>query len=222
MAKVNGRRKGCRDVFNAFLVKNATLIGYLNIPAIPYGIYRPLKLVPFSKISRVTEYDAWVHFYEDDASFERFWNHPEKYLDRLRKFEGVICPDFSLYRDMSLIYQLWNIYRSRAMGSWLHENGIPVIVNVRYADSRTYTACCTGIPLHSTIAIGSHGCLKCKKDRQEFIEGLDYVVNVLQPENIIIYGAAPDKIFKKYKDKGITVLQFDSEYAKSRKKEIVP
>lgn len=217
MSKNNSTRSGCKDVFHAFLVKNANFAGYLDIPKIENGNYIPRKLIPFSKALHSTEYDSWIHFYEDDAVFERIWNNPEKYLETLKKFEGVICPDFSLYRDMPLVMQFWNIYRSHAIGSWLQENGIAVIVNIRYSDARTYTACCTGAPTNSTIAIGSHGCIKCKEDRQEFIVGLEYIVKVLSPKAIVIYGTAPDYIFDKYKASGIQILQFESEFSKSRK-----
>lgn len=77
---------------------------------------------------------------EDDFLFERIWRNPRKYLEVLQRYEGVILPDFSLYRDMPLVMQLWNIYRSRAIGHWLQMNGVTVIPNIRYGDRRTYRA----------------------------------------------------------------------------------
>ena len=115
MSRINSARSGCKDVFRSFLVKNASYEGHLEIPRIEYGLYRPKKLIPFSKCISSSDYRCWVHFYEDDASFERIWNNPQKYLTVLKKYSGVICPDFSLYRDMPLVMQFWNIYRSRAI-----------------------------------------------------------------------------------------------------------
>lgn len=43
------------------------------------------------------------------------------------------------------------------------------------------------------------------------------MVQQLQPQTIIVYGAAPDFIFGKYKEMGIRIIQFDSEYAVSHK-----
>ena len=34
---------------------------------------------------------------------------------------------------------------------------------------------------------------------------------------IVVYGAAPEKYFKKYEDAGIRIEQFDSNYATSHK-----
>ena len=104
MSKENNTRSGCKDVFRAFLVKNATYEGYLEIPCIKKTEEIPNRLIPFSKAVGSHDYDAWVHFYEDDVSFERLWNQPSKYLPILKKFKGVITPDFSVYRDMPLEY----------------------------------------------------------------------------------------------------------------------
>ena len=108
MSRINSQRKGCKDVFKSYLVANATYDGFLEIPTIEYGIYRPKKLISFSKAISSHDYDCWVHFYEDDAAFERIWNNPTKYLPILKRFAGVISADFSLYRDMPLVMQYWN------------------------------------------------------------------------------------------------------------------
>ncbi len=89
---------------------------------------------------------------------------------------------------------------------------MPVITNVRWSDERIYELCCTGVPEDSTIAVGSHGCIKLLQEREFFTKGLDYAVNRLQPKTILVYGTAPDAIFSKYKESGVTVLQFDSDY----------
>lgn len=211
MPKINSTRSGCKDVFHAFLVKNAHYEGELEIPCIEREDRLPKKLIPFSKAIRGKDYDTWVHFYEDDVSFERLWNQPNKYLAIIKKYAGVISPDFSMYRDMPLVMQQWNIYRNRAIAHWLQENGVPVITNVRWSDERTFDLCCTGVPVNSTIAIGSHGCVRLLQEREYFVQGLDYVVSRLKPKTIIVYGTAPDSIFSKYKEMDITILQFDSE-----------
>lgn len=220
MSKENSTRTGCKDVFHAFLVKNARYEGYLEIPCIEAEEELPSRIVPFSKTIGSKNYDAWVHFYEDDVSFERLWNQPNKYLPILKKFKGVITPDFSVYRDMPLVMQQWNIYRSRAIGHWLQESWIPVIANVRWGDERTYNLCCAGVPKHSTISVGSHGCMKLLQEREYFREGLAHVVENLFPKTIVVYGAAPNDIFGKYKDAGINILQFDSDYMIAHRKAV--
>lgn len=217
MSTENYLRTGCKDVFNAFLVNDAVYDGELEIPVILGGDYRPNKLIPFSKAISSNDYECWIHFYEDDVSFERVWRNPNRYIPIIRKFAGVISPDFSLYRDMPLVMQFWNIYRNHAIAHAFQRIGCNVIANIRFGDSRTFEECCLGIPHHSTIAVGSHGCLKNKVDRKFFVDGLAYVVNKVRPERIIVYGTAPVDIFSEYKNQGIDVLQFDSSFATSRR-----
>ena len=150
-------------------------------------------------------------------SFERLWNQPNKYLPILQKYAGVISPDFSVYRDMPLVMQQWNTYRSRALAVWFQNNGIEVIPNVRFNDERTYDFCFDGIEKSKTIAVGTHGCIKNKIDKDYFKKGLAELVKRLSPKTIIVYGATPDEIFRTYKDAGIEIISFESEFSKSRK-----
>lgn len=220
MSEVNKNRNGCKDVYRAFLVQNAMYEGIWEIPCIKAEQSIPDKLIPFSKAMRTNDPNAWIHFYEDDVLFERVWNAPQRYLPILARYKGIITPDFSLYRDMPLVMQYWNIYRSHAIGSWLQENGIPVIANVRFADERTYEICCTGVPKNSTIAIGSHGCVKLKQEREYFQRGLEFVVNKIQPRTIVVYGSAQDLIFEPYKNAGIEIRHFDSNTYKAHRKAV--
>ena len=163
------------------------------------------------------EFDCWVHFYEHDRYFERLWHNPKRYLSKLKKFKGVISPDFSLYRNMPLVMQEWNTYRGRALAFWFEKNGIEVIPNVRFNDERTYRFCFDGIEKGKTVAVGTHGCIKHKNDKLYFEKGLWELTKRLSPKRIIVYGATPDTIFKKYQDTGIEIISFESEFAKTRR-----
>ena len=220
MSVINSTRKGCKDVFRAFLVKNAAYSGTFEIPSLPTTMEIPNKLKPFSKCISNDDYDSWVHFYEDDACFERIWNTPNKYLPILQKFNGVITPDFSLYRDMPLAMQIWNTYRGKAIGNWLVESGVKVIPNVRWGDTRSFDFCCNGVGREGTIAIGSHGCIKLLTDRSFFEEGLRHVVRKLHPKTIVVYGAAPNKIFAPFINMGINIVQFDSAFKCSHRRAV--
>jgi hypothetical protein len=173
-------------------------------------------MIAFSKALKSKDYNQWIHFYEDDSAFERIWNNPRRYLSILRRYRGVISPDFSLYRDMPLVMQQWHTYRNRAIAFWLQENDIPIICNVRWADERSYSFCCAGVPKGGIIAVGSHGCIKIREDRYYFVSGLDYVIKELSPKVIIVYGSAPKEIFDKYRKNGIEILQFNSSFFLSR------
>lgn len=215
MSKLKSDMKGCKDVFNAFLVALATYAGAFEFPVIQFTDCIPNQLISFSKAISCKDYDQWIHFFEFDYLFERVWRNPRRYLPILSRFNGVILPDFSVYRDMPLVMQLWNIYRSRAVGCWLQANSVSVIANVRWGDYRTYRVCCDGVPRGCTIAVGTLGTIQCAEDRRLFEEGLAVVVELLSPKVIVVYGAAPEVVFGKYRGMGIEIIQFESETSRA-------
>lgn len=194
-AILSAPQKRKRDVFKAFLVKNATYEGDYEIPCIRTSDLIPEKVISFSKTKKGDQFDAFVHFYKDDEKIECFWNNPQKYLPTLKKFKGVISPDYSLYYDMPLCMQVWNTYRGRALAYWLQENGVEIIPNIRWGDERTFETACLGVESGKTIAVGTHGCIKTVAGKKMFIAGFDYVINRLKPKTVIVYGRMPDKIF---------------------------
>ena len=207
------------DVFHSFLVEKADYDGYFELPKIRTSSQLPDRVITFSKAMARTwnDFDCWVMFYEHDVNFERLWHNPKQYLAKLKKFKGIISPDFSLYRNMPLCMQMWNTYRGRAIAVWLQNNGVEIIPNVRFNDERTYEFCFDGIEKFKTVAVGTHGCIKNRIDKDYFKDGLAEVVRRLSPRTIIVYGAAPDDIFKKYRDASINIMPFESEFSKSRR-----
>lgn len=216
MSKLNSKRSGCVDVFHAFLVADASYEGTPEMPVMTAVNEVPVRVIPFSKAMQSQDYGQWVHFYEDDVKFERFWNQPEKYLDRLSKFEGLISPDFSLWVDMPEPQQIWNTYRDRAMGHWLQSHGLKVIPNVRFSDERSYCYCFNGVPRHATICVGSHGLMKAKRDREMFKRGLIETLDRLAPTCLLVYGTAPKDVFSPEIMGEVPLIVYPSEFALSR------
>ena len=211
---------GKTDVFKSFLVKNATYAGEQEIPKIRTSNLIPEKVVSFSKAISSKDYNQWISFYEYDYKFECLWRTPHKYLPIIKRFQGIISPDYSLYYDMPLCMQVWNTYRGRALAHWLQENGVEVIPNVRWGDERTFETACLGVESGKTIAVGTHGCIKTVEGRKMFIAGFDYVINRLKPKTVLVYGRMPDKIFCLAKLYGVELVQFESEFSLSHQKEV--
>lgn len=217
MKKPNKDRGGCKDVFHAALIKDAHFAGEYGFPIIREEHRIPRKLIRFSATLREDkDFHQWVMFYEDDHLFERIWNCPQKYLPMLKRFDGVITPDFSLYYDMPLAMQIWNIYRSRAIGAWLQTNGVRVIPNIRFGSPETYDFVCDGISRHSVIAIGTLGCIKNRIYHEEFERGIIRVAQELEPEAIVFYGSLPSSVAK-LKKCGIEIVNIRCDYSFFRK-----
>ena len=207
------------DVFHSFLVEKADYDGYFELPKIRTSSRLPDRVITFSKAMAKAwnDFDCWVMFYEHDVKFERLWHNPKQYLAKLKKFKGIISPDFSLYRNMPLCMQMLNTYRGRAIAVWLQNNGVEIIPNVRFGDERTFSFCFDAVEEYKTVAVGTHGCIRRKEDKIFFKIGLARMVQKLSPKTIIVYGSAPDSIFKPYMDMGIDIIAFESEFSKARK-----
>ena len=101
------------DGFNAELVETAFFDGILEIPRLerPEKIIIPTGMVPFSARNRSKDNSEHVVFYEHDIEFADVLSNPDKYINDLNRFPGVVTLDCSLYVDMPLTAQIANVYQ---------------------------------------------------------------------------------------------------------------
>lgn len=210
------------DVFNTYLLHDAEYAGELEMPILHGVDAVPKELIPFSKAiaRKFTRRNCWVCFYEHDIKFIRFWRHPEKYMERLLEFEGIISPDFSMYRNMPTIMQFWSCFKSRALAHRYEADGGNLIPNIRLSDRRSHKPCLAGLPKNKTIAIGTHGCLKNLDDRKHTKENLEITLETLTPIRLLIYGAAPDDIFTPEIRHSVEVVTYQSLFSATHQKKV--
>ena len=228
MSQKDKTRKGCKDIWNAFMCEGATF-SRNDIPLCPTTAESiPKRIIDWVEAKHLykkaivrKDYDfycdAFVCFYLDDYKFDGprgIWHDSNFALSVLQHFAGVITPDFSTYQDFPDPIKRFNTYRMRAYGYWLSKNGIKVINNVRWGTDETWCYCYDGIPHNSIIAIGTSGGSPRKLvDRKRFEDGLFELVRVLEPHTIIVYGSANYACFDKLRVQGIRVLQYPSHTA---------
>lgn len=177
----------------------------------------PKELQSFSKSLIHPNYNAFVHFYEEDYKTSKFRKCPEDYLTHLRKFAGVISPDFSIgWCDPIEVQKEHAEFNTNCYNLFVN-SGLNCIRNVRYGDANSYDFCFEWVPRKSMLAIGSHGALRRADYRLVFEAGLDELCKRRKPHTLIVYGYAPDDIFKKYKDAGIRIIRFPSEFEQTHK-----
>lgn len=220
-------RPGCHDIWNAFMVKNAEFEYGSDMPFCPTSNETvPKSLISYDdakhlhkiNIREHPDYhiDEYVHFYIDDQKFDGkrsgIWSDPYSALEVIRHFSGAISPDFSTNLDFPDPIKRYNTYRMRAFGLWLHNNGIPVINNVRWGTKETWCYTFDGIPYNSIVSIGTvaSGISKIR-NRPLFEEGLFKMVETLKPHTIITYGSSNYSFFDKLKQKNITIVSFPSK-----------
>lgn len=133
--------------------------------------------------------EGYLHFFVDDYKFERLWNHPERYVGSIMKYDGMVGPDFSTWRDMSLQQQRYNVYRSRALTMYYQRQGIDVIPLLQWSDGRSWEWCFDGLPTGGTFAAPAHIGFGHDPWGQHLYEmGLQEAVRRVEPDTILIYG----------------------------------
>ena len=149
----------------------------------------PPDLISFNFCKSAKDFSPGVHFCIDDYQFERVWKRPDAYLGLLRRFDCVVCPDFSVYTNMPYPMKLWNIYRSRALGYWWQKEGLRVIPNVTFSDEGSYGYCFSGLPKRSTIFFSTVGVARDKEARELCIKGMGKMMKTLNPSRVLLLGS---------------------------------
>lgn len=105
--------------------------------------------------------------------------------------------------------------RSREVGYILSAYGIKVVVNYRATFEWTYELALTGICYNGIVAIGTLGCLRDNESRTLLKDSVHKLVEYIRPRVIIVYGYAPEDIFKCATDSDCEIWQFDSLISKA-------
>lgn len=192
--KVNERER-TGNAYNLDEYDELRAIGFYQMPTLERIDYVPDDLVGFNYVLNSDRYESGVHFFIDDYQFERIWNNPQQYVEKLRQYVCVATPDFSPYGDMPLATQIFNIYRKAWVGAFLQSQGITVIPTVRAStDPRSMEFYLDGIPKNSIVLI-SNMWTKDKEARKYFIEH-EYknMIDKLHPSKVLLYGKMMDEL----------------------------
>lgn len=160
---------------------------FWQMPIIENEGYIPERLIGFNYAKTSPDKNCGIHFYLDDYQFERVWNYPEKYLDILLQYDCILSPDFSIYLDMPTPMKIWNIFRSRHIGSYYQKNGIIVIPSIEWGDRETYDFCFQGIPKGSVVAVSPVSMKEKEEMKKIWISGYHEMMDRIQPSEVIVY-----------------------------------
>lgn len=129
--------------------------------------------------------DKTIHFFLYDYKFEKVFNYPEKYVERLAQYEYVLTPDFSMYLDMPNAILLYNTFKNRYCGAYWQSFGLSVLPTISWATEDSFSFCFAGVQKGSPVAISTLG---CHEARSEFLKGFYKMMEVIEPSIIFCYG----------------------------------
>ena len=188
------------DVMKEFLIYGCELDGKYDIPKLPPINIHPTETVDFAESfsRKIKDYKKLtVNFYITDAQFTRLWNNPQKYIEHLRCFGSICGLDFSIAcgdNGMPRAMNIWQHYRSHAVGIYLHNQGIKVIPSVSICSKDEWDWCFDGLPKRSTLSVCTNGRVRSKAARVEFCEGFYEMCRRLDPLRVVIVGRVPEEL----------------------------
>ena len=176
------------NVYNLHAYDASRVSGFYQMPVLRRVNHIPKNIIGFNYVLTAKNTDAGVHFYLDDYQFERIWNSPQKYIARLKAFDCVFTPDFSLYADMPMSMKVWNIYRSRLIGQMMQDAGITVIPTLSWAEKETFGFCFDGLEQGGSVTVSTIGVKREKAARKIWTDGMDAAMERLRPKTVLVYG----------------------------------
>ena len=176
------------EAYNLYDVDKSRVTTKWEMPILKKCNHIPNDLISFNYAKTSNEYEKGIHFYIDDYQFERIWNAPHDYMDILKQYDCCLTPDFSLYTEMPLPMQIWNVYRSKLIGQIMQDYGIKVIPTLQWCLPNSFDFAFDGIEENGTVSVSTIGVKKEEEATKIWFDGMDEAIKRLSPKNIIVYG----------------------------------
>lgn len=139
-------------------------------------------------LSRATTSRAAWHFFLDDYRFETAWNRPEWATRRVQLLGSTLTPDFSLWPEMPLVMQEWQVYRGRWLGALWQRAGYTVIPSISWAARKSWGFAFLGISSGSVVAVSTVGIVRRREYHPAFLAGYDAMMEAINPAAVVCYG----------------------------------
>lgn len=176
------------DAYNLHDVDEERLTEKWQMPILKKCTTIPKDLISFNYAKTSKEYEKGVHFYIDDYQFERIWNAPHDYVDILRQFDCILTPDFSLYTEMPLPMQIWNVYRSKMVGQIMQDYGLTVIPTLQWCREDSFEFAFDGLEPGGVVSVSTIGVKQQPDAKKIWTAGMDEAMRQLNPKAVVVYG----------------------------------
>ena len=131
-----------------------------------------------------------LSFYCFDDYFDDWWFATAKHMTRAMNagIKYAVTPNFTVSTEMPGAMNLYNLYRSRYIGRYFQEIGIPVILDLEYYEPLLDVWLATA-PKHvpwASMQVQTRG--KNEETPAQMQKYMRTIMEAVKPENIIIYG----------------------------------
>lgn len=181
------RRKVMDD--NMHLMEGMTFSdGYPQLSS--YSGSVDFEAVAYSDRKRHDGHNQAAHFFLDDYRFrDAVWYNLEYTTYTLSKFDYLITPDLSLWRDLPTeFYNEKNVFRTRFIGAYWQMAGYKVIPTASWGGLSSFAYCFNGLPDDSVIAVSGMGNRRDGNAYSRWCYGMRRLEQEKKPSLIMVYG----------------------------------
>lgn len=146
-------------------------------------------------IEKVRSSDMIVAFYTHDYKFEAVWNDPRKFTARMINMgiRAVLSPNFSIWEQCPLAFEVWQTYRARWLARYWQEAGLNVIPDIllsNFGDKQRFELRLMGIPRELpciAVQMQQKGESQPERYYASALKNLLKCLDVLKPQSLLIY-----------------------------------
>lgn len=143
-----------------------------------------IELIGYDKLNE-GQTDKIVHFFLDDYKFEILWKDPEPRIEKLKEYRAILSPQFSMYTEMPVAVQIYQVFKSRWCGAYFQSKGLKVIPSLVWGEADTFWFSFDGVNEGSVVAVSTVG---MRTEKQLFLAGYKEMLRRIKPKAIICYG----------------------------------
>ena len=130
-----------------------------------------------------------VNGFTDDYRLNAWWKNMHQYCTKKVESKAVFTPDYSIYSNMPMWMQIYQLGRSRFIGCYLQSYGIPVVPTITWTDMESHNRCTAGIDKGTTIAISTivGKDFNDKRIEKQFVSHIEKVIELIEPTTVYVY-----------------------------------
>ncbi|MDO4510359.1 MAG: DUF4417 domain-containing protein [Bacteroidales bacterium] len=175
--------------FGTEYCKNAMRCGKYGIPLLdPYYGALPTSYVSISSPTCDDPAHACMTCFDYDYILERMWYEPDKYVDRLLRYQCFGTLDFSMKVDDPLGAQIGNKYRNHALSFYFQERGARHLPVIGWSSRPSFDFCFQGFSKGGAVMVSTLGVLRDERSQGYFKLGFCEMLKQLNPDVVVIYG----------------------------------
>jgi hypothetical protein len=136
-----------------------------------------------------------VGFFADDFRFEKVWNNAIELMEFYKENEvkALLTPNFSLWADEPLPFQILSTYKTQWCGRFWQEAGMKVVPTLNFSTKESYDFCFLGVPKETPLVFFQVRNPANQKEIDIALQGIEKAHKIINFKKAYFYGAGKTK-----------------------------